>query len=92
MSSIYQVIRAILRTEKSTLDEPKGKYLFLVDKIANKIQIKDAVEKIYKVKVDSVNTVVSRGKLKRVRHQLGKTPDTKKAIVTLKAGNKIEIT
>lgn len=86
------VIKAILRTEKSTLDEPKGKYLFLVDKAANKIEIKNAVEKNYKVKVDNVNTRVSRGKLKRVRHQLGKTPDIKKAIVTLKEGNKIDIT
>jgi large subunit ribosomal protein L23 len=79
-----------LRTEKATAYEPQGKYLFLVDKSSGKIQIKRAVEELYKVKVAQVNTFISRGKLKRVRHQLGKTADTKKAVVTLKAGQKIE--
>jgi large subunit ribosomal protein L23 len=88
----YDVIKAILRTEKSTLQEPEGKYLFLVDKASNKIQIKRAVEEIYKVKVKGVNTFISSGKLKRVRYQLGRTPDVKKAIVTLKPGQKIEAT
>ena len=84
------VIKALIRTEKSTLVEADGKYLFLVDSGANKIQIRRAVEALYKVKVRSVNTFVSIGKMKRVRYQLGKTPDTKKAIVTLKEGQKIE--
>jgi large subunit ribosomal protein L23 len=88
----YDVIKAIIRTEKSTLYEPEGKYLFLVDKTSNKIQIKRAVEEIYKVKVKDVNTFISSGKLKRVRYQLGRTPDLKKAVVTLKAGQKIETT
>ncbi len=87
-----EVIRALIRTEKSTLYEPQGKYLFLVDKGSNKCQIKQAVEKIYKVKVNDVNTFISLGKMKRVRYQRGKTADTKKAIVTLKAGQKIEVT
>lgn len=86
----YDIIKAIIRTEKSTRHEPEGKYLILVDKTANKIQIKRAVEEIYKVKVKSVNTFVSCGKLKKVRYQLGRTPDIKKAIVTLKEGQKIE--
>lgn len=81
----------MLRTEKSTRFEPEGKYLFLVDISANKIQIKRAVEEIYKVKVRDVNTLISAGKLRKVRYQLGKTPDFKKAIVTLKEGQKIEI-
>jgi large subunit ribosomal protein L23 len=81
----------MLRTEKSTRFEPEGKYLFLVDISANKIQIKRAVEEIYKVKVKDVNTLISAGKLRKVRYQLGKTPDFKKAIVTLKEGQKIEI-
>jgi len=85
----YDVIKAIIRTEKSTLYEPEGKYLFLVDKASNKIQIKRAVEEIYKVKVKDVNTFISSGKLKRVRYQLGRTSDLKKAVVTLKAGQKI---
>jgi large subunit ribosomal protein L23 len=88
----YDVIKAILRTEKSTLKEPEGKYLFMVNKASNKIQIKRAVEEIYKVKVKDVNTYISDGKLKKVRYQLGRTPDVKKAIVTLKAGQKIETT
>jgi len=87
----YDIIKSLLRTEKSSAVEPIAKYLFLVDKAANKIQIKQAVEEIYKVKVKDVNTVVMPGKLKRVRHQLGKTPDFKKALVTLKEGQKIDI-
>jgi len=90
MNTSYDVIKTLLRTEKSTLSEPKGKYLFMVNKSANKIQVKKAVEDIYKVKVKSVNTFVSFGKLKKVRYQLGRTADTKKAVVTLKEGQKIE--
>jgi large subunit ribosomal protein L23 len=90
MKHSSDVIKAILRTEKSTtLYEPLNKYIFLVDKSCNKIQIKRAIEEIYKVKVSQVNTFVSSGKLKRVRYQLGKTPDTKRAVVTLKEGQKI---
>ena len=85
----YDIIKSLLRTEKSTQLEPQGKYLFLVDTSANKSQIKRAVEEIYKVKVKNVNTFVSFGKLKRVRHQLGRTADSKKALVTLKEGQKI---
>ena len=70
---------------------PLGKYLFWVDKAANKIEIKKAVEEIYKVKVKSVNTLTMRGKKKRVRFIEGKTPDWKKAVVTLKAGDKIDV-
>lgn len=89
MKSYYDIIKALIRTEKTTLYEPLGKYLFLVDKSCNKIEIKRAVEQIYKVKVKDVNTFILRGKLKRVRYQVGKTPDFKKAIVTLKEGQKI---
>jgi large subunit ribosomal protein L23 len=85
-----KIIKALIRTEKSTLSEPEGKYLFLVNPSANKIQIKTAIEHAYKVKVKAVNTFVSQGKLKRVRHQLGRTPDLKKALVTLRSGQKIE--
>jgi len=90
MTDTYNIIKALIRTEKSTLHEPEGKYLFLVHNSANKIQIKQAVEQAYKVKVKSVNTLISIGKLKKVRSQLGRTPDLKKALVTLKAGQKIE--
>lgn len=86
------IIKALIRTEKSTLAEPDGKYLFLVDICANKIQIRKAVEQLYKVKVKAVNTFVMLGKMKRVRYQIGKTPDFKRALVTLKKGDKIETT
>ena len=91
MISSYDIIKALLKTEKSTLSEPIGKYLFRVDKSANKIQIKKAVEDIFKVKVLNVNTQVMPGKLKKVRQQLGKTPEWKKAIVTLQEGHKIDL-
>ncbi|MBM3255164.1 MAG: 50S ribosomal protein L23 [Candidatus Omnitrophica bacterium] len=90
MLSAHEIIKALLRTEKSNYYEPNRQYLFLVDKAVNKIQIKRAVEEIYKVKVAGVNTFIMRGKLKRVRQQFGKTPDYKKAVVTLKEGQKIE--
>jgi len=91
MKSHYDIIKALIRTEKSTIAEPLGKYLFLVDKTSNKIEIKKAVEFIYKVKVNTVNTMISRGKMRRVRYQVGKSPDSKKAVVTLKEGQKIEV-
>jgi len=89
MTDSTEIIKALIRTEKATRYEPQGKYLFLVKTGANKIQIKHAVEQIYKVKVKDVNTFTSIGKLRRVRYQLGRTPDLKKAVVTLKEGQKI---
>ena len=91
MNSQYETIKALVRTEKSSVYEPLGKYLFLVAKSANKTEIKQAVESIYKVKVTSVNTMIAPGKSKRVRYQVGRTPDFKKAIVTLKEGQKIDV-
>ncbi|MFA5176661.1 MAG: 50S ribosomal protein L23 [Candidatus Omnitrophota bacterium] len=91
MNYSQDIIKSLMRTEKSTQYEPDAKYLFLVDIKANKIQVKRAVEQLYKVKVRDVNTFVSAGKLKRVRHQLGRTPEAKKAVVTLQAGQKIEV-
>lgn len=88
--NIHKIIKTIVRTEKSSLLEPKGKYYFLVEKTANKIQIKQAVEELYKVKVQDVNTIIFPGKAKRVRYHLGKTPDFKRALVTLKEGQKID--
>ena len=91
MNNPVDIIKSLLRTEKSSTYEPKGQYLFLVNTSANKIQIRQAVEQLYKVKVKCVNTFISAGKLKRVRYHLGRTPELKKAIVTLKAGQKIEV-
>ena len=81
----------MIRTEKGSVLMASGKYIFWVDTGANKIEIKGAIENIYKVKVSGVNTVMMRGKAKRVRYAVGKTPDWKKAIVTLKKGEKIDI-
>jgi len=93
MSFLSQdIIKALLRTEKSSSYEPQGQYLFLVDKAANKIQIKQAVEELYKVEVKAVNTFISVGKLKKVRYQVGRTPDLKEAVITLKEGQKIATT
>jgi len=91
MSIYADVLKALLRTEKSTILEPERKYLFLVHMNCNKIQIKQAVEQLYKVKVKNVNTLIHKGKMKRVRYQVGKSPDKKKAIVTLKEGYKIDL-
>lgn len=90
MADSRTIIKSLMRTEKSTSAEPQGKYLFLVDNSANKIQIKKAVEEIYKVKVKQVNTFVSIGKFKKVRYQSGLTPDKKKALVTLQQGQVID--
>ena len=93
MKSSYEIVKAMLRTEKGSLVLlPHNKYVFLVDTRANKIEIKKAVEEIYKVKVQDVNTSIVRGKLKRVRQQQGSTTPWKKAVVTLQEGQKIEVT
>ena len=92
MEKPYEIIKSLLQTEKSTSMLPENKYLFWIDKRANKIEVKKAVESIYNVTVTKVNTQVARGKRRRVRYVEGRTPDRKKAIVQLKAGDKIEIT
>lgn len=87
------ILRAQLRTEKGTaILEPQRQYLFAVLPDANKIEIKHAIEQRFKVKVSAVNTMVVRGKWRRLRAQAGLRPDWKKAIVTLAAGHKIETT
>ncbi len=92
MSESYVILKNLLRTEKGVLQaEKNNQYLFSVAKHVNKIQIKKAVEDIYKVKVECVNTQIVPGKLKRVRQALGKTPEWKKAVVTLKEGQKIDL-
>ena len=92
MITCYDIVKSMVRTEKGTLQEPQRKYLFWVAHKANKIEVKNAVEEIYKVKVQSVNTSIVFGKLKRVRQELGRTSDWKKAVVTLREGQKIETT
>jgi large subunit ribosomal protein L23 len=89
IGNIHEILRAPLITEKGTiLRETENLYLFRVAKTANKIQIRKAVETIFKVKVESVRTVRVRGKVKRVGRRIGRRPDWKKAYVKLKAGEK----
>jgi len=90
MKDYTDVIIAPVITEKSMTAKNNGVYTFKVAKSANKIQIKDAIEKYFNVKVASVNTVNTKSKAKRVGRYTGKTKTYKKAIVTLKDGNKIE--
>ena len=91
MKNPRDILRRPVVTEKSTSLLQDNKYTFVVDPRANKTEIKQAVESIFKVKVEKVNTLRVKGKMKRVRNIAGKTPDIKKAIVTLRQGDKIEI-
>ena len=84
------LIRPIV-TEKSTDLMAENKDTFEVDMRANKTQIKDAVEEIFKVEVEKVNTSRVRGKLRRMGRHEGYTSDWKKAVVTLKPGHSIEV-
>ena len=90
MITCYDVIKSLVRTEIGTMLEEQRKYIFEVAKSSNKIEIKKAIEEIYKVKVEKVNTFVVPGKLKRVRREQGSTTPWKKAVVTLQEGQKIE--
>ena len=84
------LIRPIV-SEKSTDLLQDNKYTFLIPIKANKVQVRQAVEQIFKVKVKSVNTIRMIGKTKRMGKSVGKRSDYKKAIVTLVPGNQIEI-
>ena len=87
----YDIIKGPIITEKSSdLAQNKNQITLSVDTKANKIEIKDAVEKLFNVKVESVNTINVGPKKKRVGRYPGKTNKVKKAIVTLKEGSSIE--
>ena len=88
---LYQVLRRPLITEKDTALQVQGKYAFEVAREANKHQIKQAVEKAYKVKVAAVNVMTVPGKGRRMGRRVVITPSWKKTIVTLKPGDKIEL-
>jgi len=91
MKEVQKIIRRPLVTEKSTRQKEEGRqYVFEVDPDANKIEIQQAVEHLFKVKVLQVRTSNALGKLKRVGRKFGKRPDWKKAIVTLKEGDRID--
>ena len=89
---IYDIIKRVLVTEKSTIvKDGWNQYVFAVDKRANKIEIAGAVEKLFKVKVLEIRTMNMQGKKKRVGKTIGEKPSWKKAVVTLAAGNRIEV-
>lgn len=88
---IDKVIIKPIITEKATDLMKENKYVFKVNIKANKIEIKKAIEKYFKVKVTKVNTLIQYGKVKRVRYKSGITPDWKKAIITLKEGEVINL-
>jgi len=87
----YEVLRRPVITEKNTMLIEQNKYTFEVSRDANKPQIKEAVEKAFKVKVSSVNVIHVPGKMRRAGRRRGMTPSWKKAVVTLEPGNKIEL-
>ena len=91
MKDYTDVIEEVVVTEKSAANAEKGVYTFKVAKSANKIQIKDAIEKAFGVKVKSVNTLNTKTKKKRVGRYVGTRKSYKKAIVTLKDGQTLEI-
>jgi len=88
----FDIILAPIVTEKSTLASENNQVVFQVSKTARKPEIKAAVEKLFGVKVKSVNTLNRKGKIKRFRGIKGKQSDVKKAIVTLEEGHSIDVT
>ena len=89
MKSAYDIIKKPVLTEKSYQDMAEKKFTFQVDVRANKTEIKQALESIFEgVKVDSVNTMRTIGKIKRQGRFSGRTPEVKKAIITLKKDSK----
>jgi len=89
--NIYDVIKKPLITEKTTVEkDDKNVVAFVVNRAANKIEIKAAVEQLFNAKVAAVNTVNVAGKTKRTAHGVGKRSNWKKAYVTLKEGNSVD--
>ena len=91
MNSVYDIIKKPCLTEKGlTLHETMNQVVLKVDPRANKIQIKEAMEKLFNVKVNKVRTANMTGKQKRVGRHMGRTSDWKKAVVTLAEGEKLD--
>jgi large subunit ribosomal protein L23 len=88
----YDVIVAPVITEKATFASEHNKVMFKVRRTATKPQIKEAVEKLFDVKVKSVNTLIREGKVKAFKGRLGQQSDVKRAIVTLEEGHRIDVT
>jgi large subunit ribosomal protein L23 len=94
MKSPYQILQRSLITERATLlaEAKQGpQYVFRVSKNANKIEIRKAIESVFNVQVENVNTIVVKGKQRRQGRSVGRTSDWKKAFVTLKEGQTIDV-
>jgi large subunit ribosomal protein L23 len=91
-ADLYDVILAPVITEKATIASEHNQVVFKVRKSATKPQIQEAVERLFRVKVKAVNTLIRAGKTKRFRGIAGKQNDMKKAIVTLEDGHSIDVT
>ena len=88
----YDLIIAPVITEKATIASERNQVTFKVAKHATKPQIKEAVEKLFDVKVKSVNTHIRKGKVKAVKGSVGEQAEVKRAIVTLEEGHRIDVT
>jgi len=88
----YDLILAPVITEKATIASERNQVIFKVAKHATKPQIKEAVEKLFDVKVKSVNTHVRKGKIKAFKGTVGQQSEVKRAIVTLEEGHRIDVT
>ena len=88
----YDVILSPVITEKATMASEHNKVMFKVARNATKPQIKEAIEKLFDVKVKNVNTLIRRGKVKTFKNKVGQRSDVKRAIVTLEEGHRIDVT
>jgi large subunit ribosomal protein L23 len=89
--NIYQVLKRPILTEKSDIQRDARQYVFEIDRAANKLQVKEAVEKIFDVRVESVNTMVMKPKRRRLgRKTIVTQPTWKRAVVTLAPGERIQ--
>lgn len=89
---MYQIVRTPVITEKATMASGYNQVTFRVPLCATKSDVRETVEKLFKVKVTKVNTLIQKGKKKQFKGRPSLRSDTKKAIVTLAEGNKIDIT
>lgn len=92
MERLYDVIVSPVITEKSTMASEHNQVVFKVARGAKKKDIKEAVEKLFDVKVKAVNTLVRKGKIKGFRGRTGRQSDVKRAIVTLEEGHSVDVT
>ena len=91
MRPATEIVKGALQTEKSARVAAHDQYLLDVATDANKVEIRRAVEELFKVKVTKVNTQVTHGKWRRLQQRWGRRPDRKRAVVTLAKGQKIEV-